>query len=309
MNVINRLSRLSENIPSKLQHLFYRTSHTYVERNVDLDFEIHKSLNTNYDLSPILVSHGLFSNKKEWMKPCQELNMRTDRKVICFDAVNHGCSPPQPSMSYGELAHDLHQNLKLLNVRKKVIHLGHRMGGKAAGTLALVTPEKVSHLIIIDSAPCVRSECLLGDTTALLKLVLEVDISTLESKEDVRERMEALPLTPLLLELIMNNVAPKAGGGFKLTCNLQNVMRNYNELIDFPHWKGNTYDGPTLFIGDCNRESDDIASVKNHFPNAQFLHVADIDYNIHLDFPETILSAVTDFVNTETDKSDMKTEF
>jgi len=287
-----------------------RSTHTYIKRKVDLDWVDIAGVDTNYNLSPILVSHGLFSNKKEWLQPCKELNILTGRKVICYDAVNHGDSSQHSSMSYHDLAHDLYMFLAELNIQKKVIHLGHRMGGKSAGTLALVKPEKVSQLVIIDSAPCARNECLLGDTTAALKLVLDLDISAFESKEAISEKLQSIPLTPLLLDLVLNNVAPKPGGGFKLTCNLQNVMENYDELIAFPPLlEGVTYDGPTLFIGDSKRQSNDISSVKNRFPNVQFHHVDDIDYNIHIDMPKDILGAVSEFLNAEGSESDVTKKF
>ena len=283
-----------------------RRSHTYIERKVDLDFDIHAGLNTNYDLSPIVVSHGLFSNKKEWTQSCKELNHLTGRKVICYDTVNHGCSSQHSTMSYFALAHDLHMILEELNIQKKVIHLGHRMGGKCAGTLALVKPEKVSHLVIIDSVPRARSECLLGDTRAL-KMVLDLDMTAFEKKEDIREVFSEIPLTPLLLELVMNNVVDKPGGGFKMTCNLQSVVDNYNELIDFPPWREDvTYDGPTLFIGDTERESNDLASINKRFPKAQLHHVDNIDYNIHMNSPKDILVAVAEFLSAQSSKSEIK---
>lgn len=313
MYFLNLLNRSVKRFPSKLRFLFHRsTSDTsYIKRKTDLDWIDIAGVDTNYNLSPVLVSHGLFSNKKEWIQPCKELNLLTGRKVICYDAVNHGDSSQHSGMSYFELAHDVHMFLTELNIQKKVIHFGHRMGGKTASSLALAHPDKVSHLILIDSAPCIRSECVLGDTTTALKLVLDVDMSTFESKEDISEKLRSIPLTPLLLDLVLNNVAPKPAGGFKLTCNLHSVIENYNEIVSFPSsaWFDEvTYDGPTLFIGDISR-SDEMDAVKKRFPNVQLHHVEDIDYNIHLDMPKDILSAVSDFLNSEDNKSDMTKKF
>ena len=307
MNIANRCSigRLSSNLVC-----LCRRTHTYMKRKVDLDFDIHAGLSTNYDLAPIVVSHGLFSNKKEWTQSCKELNLLTSRKVICYDAVNHGCSSQHTSMSYFALAHDLHMILEELNIQKKVIHLGHRMGGKSAGTLALVKPEKVSHLVIIDSAPSVRRECLLGDTTTALQRVLDADISAFESKEEIREEIEKLSLTPLLTELVLNNVVAKAGGGFKMMCNLQSVMENYDELIAFPPWRDEVaYHGPTLFIGDIERETEDIVSINKRFPNAFLHHVEDISYNIHIDTPKDILGVISNFLGNKSSKSDVTKNF
>jgi len=274
----------------------------YIKRKVKFDYDTYAGPSTNYDLAPLLVSHGLFSNKKEWVKPCRELNALTGRKVICYDSVNHGSSSHHASMTYHALAHDMINFLELIDIDKSVVSLGHRMGSKAAMTLALVKPEKISQILVLDGAPCTRNESLLGDTTLALKAVSSVDLSTLEDLDAVRKKLESIPLVPLLLTLVMDNVVPKQGGGFRLLCNVTNIMENYKALIDFPQFLDEVvYEGPALFVGDCERGNDE-ESIQERFTNAHFHHIPGMPFDVHKDMPEHIITTIADFINTQTTK-------
>ncbi len=55
-------------------------------------------------------------------------------------------------MSYSALAGDVLDTMKLLNIENSHF-IGHSMGGKTAMQLALLNPEKVNRLVVVDIAP------------------------------------------------------------------------------------------------------------------------------------------------------------
>jgi len=322
MNIANRLIRIvghsAERCPGKWRSLdravtkIQRRTHvgvTYTydgppsyERSVALDMDIFRGRYTNTDLNPIVVLPGLFSHKGEWKDVCAKLNNDTLHKVVCFDTVNHGRSTHHHDMSYKAQACDIDASLLNINIKKRPICVGHRMGGKTAAALALGEPWEMFKLVLIDSAPSIRQECQLGNITAVLKEAVQIDMACYKNKDDIYAELQSIPhIEPLLLELLFNNVVPNYDDdfnqvGFKSMCNLHNVMNNYEQIIHFyPFVKHRKYEGPTLFIG----ESQDNDAIKARFPNVEIHNVEDIDFNIQKNMPNDMIDVISDFVKME----------
>jgi len=295
-NILVRGSWSLSKCSAKLNNI-YRTSTTFVERVLKLEYDVHSGVSTDLTLAPIVVCHGLFCNKKEWVKTCNELNALTGRKIIAYDAVNHGTSSQHKSMSYHNMALDLVTILEKLDINKETIILGHRMGGKAAMTLALAQPEMISKLVIIDSAPCARKESYLGDTTLALKAVLSVDLSSFKTKEEVQNRIAKINMVPQLSESVVKNITESCDSGQRWTCNLQGVLENYKELISFPSFNEEVCcTAPALFVGDNQKYAHEVPSIMKRFPSAQIHDMDGCDFDIHKSMPADVLNAISEFV-------------
>jgi esterase len=102
------------------------------------------------DGPPLVVLHGLFSSAGNWRSIAQSL--ADTHRVISVDLRNHGDSPWADTMSYPEMAADVLQLIDRQDIERPAI-LGHSMGGKTAMALALLHPERVGRLIVVDVAP------------------------------------------------------------------------------------------------------------------------------------------------------------
>lgn len=98
----------------------------------------------------LLFIHGLGSNLKAWQKNIEGLKGRY--RCIAMDLPNYGQSStgqyPFSMSFFAETIHLFIQKLKL----KKVVLVGHSMGGQAAIHFALQYPSSLSHLVLLAPA-------------------------------------------------------------------------------------------------------------------------------------------------------------
>lgn len=85
------------------------------------------------------------------MKGCST-KMRADRTFISMDLRNHGSSGHSADMSYDAMAEDVKHLLDQNNIESAVV-IGHSLGGRVAMASALLYPERVERLMVVDMAP------------------------------------------------------------------------------------------------------------------------------------------------------------
>src|SRR5215467_13018817 len=106
---------------------------------------------SEYGTGPsVAILHGLFGSGRNWRSIAQELAAR--HRVLAFDLRNHGASPWAEGMSYHAMVEDLRASLGAHLVARCAL-LGHSMGGKAAMLTALLHPDEITRLIVVDIAP------------------------------------------------------------------------------------------------------------------------------------------------------------
>lgn len=81
--------------------------------------------------------------------------------MVTIDARNHGDSPHTPQHSYHHMTEDIAMLAKDLDI-KKIILIGHSMGGGAVMYTALTHPELVDKLVVVDFCPTKTSPSLLS---------------------------------------------------------------------------------------------------------------------------------------------------
>ena len=97
-----------------------------------------------------VLLHGMFGSGKNWNTFASYF--KENFRIWALDARNHGDSPHSGYMDYYEMSEDV-INFLNKNGIKKIILLGHSMGGKTAMHLALNYQERVLALIVVDIAP------------------------------------------------------------------------------------------------------------------------------------------------------------
>ncbi len=109
------------------------------------------------DNFPLLMIHGLGENLLTWQKILNRLPQENYRFLL-VDLPGHGQSTAERMGKYSHrhLAQQLIELLDILSI-KKVIIIGHSLGGTLAIRMALLHPEKVQALFLI--SPAVFSVC------------------------------------------------------------------------------------------------------------------------------------------------------
>ena len=99
---------------------------------------------------PIFILHGIFGMLDNWHNIARQLSAHF--QVFTIDARNHGQSPHSPEMSYALMAEDVFELADDLGFDTFNL-MGHSMGGKTAMLCALMHPERIKRLAVVDIAP------------------------------------------------------------------------------------------------------------------------------------------------------------
>jgi esterase len=167
---------------------------------------------------PLIILHGLFGSARNWQRYAKELS--SHYRVIAVDLRNHGRSPHTTTHTYLDLADDIEALLDALELGDVVI-LGHSMGGKAAMTLALRSPARISKLIVVDIAPIAYAD----HHTPLIDAMLALPLTTTTRRAAEIFLTEAVPDQAIRLFLLQNLILGEPGIGWRLNLPvLKNAM-------------------------------------------------------------------------------------
>ena len=118
------------------------------------DFSVHSAEEATH--APVLLLHGLLGSKRNFASLGKALagQLQQKRQVLAVDLRNHGDNHHdwRDSMSLEEMAMDVVAYMDRQGHDKCVL-VAHSIGGKVAQTLALLYPERVEGLVVLDIAP------------------------------------------------------------------------------------------------------------------------------------------------------------
>jgi pimeloyl-ACP methyl ester carboxylesterase len=236
---------------------------------------------------PLIILHGLFGSQRNWGGIARAL--AAGNEVHGLDLRNHGDSPWSAAMGYDEMAADVARYIERHDLAPVTL-LGHSMGGKAAMRLALLRPELVERLIIVDIAPVAyHNEHYSGYVEAMLALPLD----RLSRRSDADSALKpVIPDESLRAFLLQNLVSDE--GRFRWRVNLADIGRNMTALIGFPEG-GTPFSRPTAFLaGERSnyirpRDKERILSL---FPAARLIEIPECGHWPHAEQPDRFLAAV-----------------
>jgi pimeloyl-ACP methyl ester carboxylesterase len=162
----NRRSRrsltqlLTSSIPSYsvLSQQSSTTTTSSEEETISLEWTEYykpKTSTTTTSHTPVLLLHGLLGSKRNFASLGQMLGVQLEkqRPILGVDLRNHGDTLPwSSSMSYEEMVRDVVRFLDAQGI-DKIVLVGHSMGGKVAQAMALLYPDRVEGLVVLDIAP------------------------------------------------------------------------------------------------------------------------------------------------------------
>ncbi|HWH71651.1 MAG TPA: alpha/beta fold hydrolase, partial [Candidatus Sulfotelmatobacter sp.] len=131
---------------------------------------------------PLIVLHGLFGSLQNWHTVSRALAEQF--RVIAVDQRNHGHSPHSDEMSYRLMAQDLEEFMRAHNLARAHV-MGHSMGGKTAMQFALLYPERVEKLIVVDIAP----REYVPRHQKMLEGMLSLDLTTFQTRKQMEEAL------------------------------------------------------------------------------------------------------------------------
>ena len=133
---------------------------------------------------PVILLHGLLGNKRNFASLASSLStqLQNPRSIYTVDLRNHGENTHdwKNTMSYSEMARDVLAFIDKISSEKAVI-VGHSMGGKVAQSLALMAPDRVAGLVVLDISPVRYYSNKAGDDTwklveQIVRSVAQIDL-------------------------------------------------------------------------------------------------------------------------------------
>ncbi len=123
--------------------------------------ELNYLISDNRDGLPMIFIHGAAGSHKVWT--CQWEYFKDKRSVIILDLPGHGDSKGDPKETIDEYADAVLHTVKELNL-KKIILVGHSMGGAVSQKITLNNPDMISGLILIGTGARLRVSPQVFDT-------------------------------------------------------------------------------------------------------------------------------------------------
>jgi pimeloyl-ACP methyl ester carboxylesterase len=235
---------------------------------VDLHFSAIQSTK-----KPLIILHGLFGSGRNWTSIATKL--QNEYSSILVDQRNHGQSPHSQEHGLAELVADLERLRKKLNLDNLSL-LGHSMGGLVAMAYALLFPERLADLIIVDIAP--RQY---GFKHAAELQALQMDMSFCPSRSAADEALAPVVPDPLIRQFLLTNLE-KTESGYHWRINAAALEKS--RLIEEFSWDGLPYGRPVLAIRGEQSEyflPEDSAIMQQFFPAAQIESIQGGGHWIH----------------------------
>jgi len=308
---------------------------SYEKKIQDKDGDKKDAENQNKVKTPLLIQHGLFGKKENWKTIGKELNHMTNRPVYSIDGRNHGESPHTEEMTFALMAKDIKQFCEQNN-HEKISFLGHHgIGGRIGMMIAMLYPEMLDKLIVVDSTPLMTNKSQqrylqLREAAEMLKnvepelrkcegykrsLAAEQAIEhIIQDKRDV-----ALILSNLINESQNSTKKSKNDQSIETTTNNQNpplwkcnfdAFLNNPGIINFPSFdESKAFHGKTLFVQSTKSNyisPEDEPEIRRIFPNAEFSWIKSKNGStwFHIESHTEFMQAVITFLESAKKRPD-----
>lgn len=248
----------------------------------------------------VLILHGLFGMSDNWLTIGKALAGK-GYAIHLADLRNHGRSPHAATHGYPDMCDDL---LDYLEETKpgKVRIIGHSMGGKLAMIFALLHPELVERLVVVDMAPAAYRNPESSFHTRLIDILQQIDLSAHRERGTIREELERRLQDRRLAMFLSKNIGRAEGStAFSWKFNLP-VLKKYIRHLQIGLEELETHAPspvPTLFVK--GNESDYYLPEHDHdrlvfFPDSQVVGIDKAGHWVHSEQPERFLQIVAQFL-------------
>lgn len=239
----------------------------------------------------MIILHGLMGSSDNWLPQAKMLGEHYHVWVV--DQRNHGQSPHSNEFNYTVLSEDILNFIQEHNIDNPVI-IGHSMGGKAAMNFALMHPDKLDKLIVVDIAPKaydVRHDHIVEGLKA-------VPIDAVQSRQEANDALASHISSEAVRQFLLKNLMRKPEGGFGWRINLP-VIDQSLEMISGGLVTEGVFEKKTMFIRGSKSDyilDEDRDAIKKTFPNATLVTM-ETGHWVQAEKPEEFVQVVLSFLN------------
>jgi esterase len=240
----------------------------------------------------LIILHGLLGSSDNWHSFGQRFGEHFH--TFTLDARNHGRSPHSDVFNYHAMADDIVEFMMQHRISSTSL-MGHSMGGKAAALTALLHPELVDKLIVVDIAP--RSYQAQHDQ--VFNALTSLDLSVFKYRKDIDGALTLKIPEKSVRQFLMKNLMRDNSGLFQWKLNLDAIEKNYAQInADLP--RDRQFNGPVLFIRGKNSDyiqTEDLPFIGQIFPKAELMTIKNAGHWVHVDAPKEFSEMVIGFLS------------
>jgi pimeloyl-ACP methyl ester carboxylesterase len=241
---------------------------------------------------PFVILHGFLGMSDNW-KTLGNRWAEAGYEVHLVDQRNHGRSFHSEEFSYEVMAEDLKKYCGEHDL-KKIILLGHSMGGKVAMQFAVTHPEMVSKLIVAD----IGTKAYPPHHQDILKALSQLDFSKIKTRGEAEDVLSEYIKDKGTRLFLLKNLYRKNKNEFALRINLPVLSRKIEEVgVALP--ENTVFNGETLFLGGEKSgyiEPIDEVLIKKHFPKAEIDTISNAGHWLHAENPEEFYENIMEFL-------------
>jgi esterase len=253
---------------------------------------LHYSVYGSESLPALIILHGLLGSSDNWHSFGKIFGERF--RTFIPDARNHGRSPHIEAFNYRVMAEDVREFIQQQNLVSASL-LGHSMGGKTAALTALLYPELVDKLVVVDIAP----HSYQAHHDQILDALHSLDVRAFQHRKDIDEVLSKKIHEVPVRQFLMKNLIRGDSGQFQWKMNLEVIIKNYAQINEeIPNDR--TFGKPTLFMKGENSnyiQMDDLPLIRRLFPFAELVTVKNATHWIHMDAPREFTEKALDFLS------------
>ncbi|WP_462417499.1 alpha/beta fold hydrolase [Kytococcus sp. Marseille-QA3725] len=243
----------------------------------------------------IVFLHGLMGQGRNFRTVSKDLADYATSLLV--DLPNHGSSPHTEEFDYVQMAEAVAASVRETWPEGTVNVVGHSMGGKVAMAVALLHPDLVDRLAVVDISPVSTENS--SEFTHLLGSMTELDLDAVERRSDVDEALEPrIPNFTTRAFLLQNLTQTEDGWGWK--ANLDMLLENLGAVMGFPEeLRKHSFDGPVLWIagGDSDYVQEEYRpAMEELFPRTRLVTVKDSGHWVHSEQPEVFHQTLRNFL-------------
>ena len=241
---------------------------------------------------PVIILHGFLGSADNWRSMSRRLG--SHYQVFAVDLRNHGRSPHSDILDYDVMVADVREFMEQQALRR-IMLLGHSMGGKVAMQFAIEYCEQVDRLVVVDIAPKPYEP----SQRYLLKAMRALDLTRYKSFADVDAALAPEVSSESLRQFLLKNLARDENGRLRWRIDLEAIDRNYDKLVQGLSPE-RSFNKSTLFIrgGRSNYiEDDDTRLIRQMFPQAKIATLPEAGHWVHVDEPEEFFQTVVNLLN------------
>ncbi|QDH16850.1 alpha/beta fold hydrolase [Swingsia samuiensis] len=238
----------------------------------------------------VVFLHGLFGRARNLgflQREAASQNFRT----IALDLRNHGDSPHGP-VTYHNLAQDVFDTLESMNISSFSL-VGHSMGGKVAMLMALMSPEKISKILVGDMAPIATHQ---GHKEMIAQLA-QLRFPEQLTKQQALALLEPITGSQAVSELMLQNIALDIPARWHI--GFDDIANGIDEIETWPNVKLAPFPNDALFLrGALSPYVQERAHkpIYELFPKAKIQSIENAGHWLHAEKPKEFSEIMMSFL-------------